>query len=131
VTLLDPNSIVLHRSGSGSGAPLVLLHCLGVDHKFWSFMSPMADGFTLLNYDLPGHGATPVPAVGYSIADLSAQLAGILRHHNIRRAHVAGISLARFQAEWNPVSRPESALTCNKLERVRTQNRFPLLLNAL
>src|SRR5712691_850627 len=38
--------------------------------------------------------------------------------------------LARFQAKWIPVSRPESA-PCQEVERVRTQNRFPLLLNAL
>jgi 3-oxoadipate enol-lactonase len=105
VTLLDPNSIVLHRSGSG--APLVLLHCLGVDRNFWSFAFPLASDFTLLSYDLPGHGETPVPAGGYGIAELSAQLAGILRRHNIRRAHVAGISLGGLIAQHFAAHHPE------------------------
>jgi pimeloyl-ACP methyl ester carboxylesterase len=41
----------------GSGEPLVMLHCLGVDHRFWDFARPLAQHFKLVRYDLPGHGA--------------------------------------------------------------------------
>ena len=69
---LDGTNVMLHRTGSGR--PLMLLHCLGVDHKFWDFVAPLAGKFALLRYDLPGHGTTPVPDRSYGIADLSAQL---------------------------------------------------------
>jgi hypothetical protein len=36
----------------------------------------------------------------------------------------------RFQAEREPGGRPESGLDSKNSERVRTQNRFTLLLNA-
>jgi 3-oxoadipate enol-lactonase len=102
---LDPDAITLHRSGSG--APLVLLHCLGVDHRFWDFAAGLAADFTLLRYDLPGHGVTPVPAEPYGIEDLSTQLAAILRGNNIRRAHVAGISLGGLVAQHLAAHQPD------------------------
>ena len=102
---LDPAAITLHRDGSGP--PLVLLHCLGVDHRFWDFAAELGGDFTLLRYDLPGHGASAVPASPYCIAELSAQLAGVLAAHNISRAHVAGISLGGLIAQHVAATRPE------------------------
>jgi 3-oxoadipate enol-lactonase len=97
MTRLDPTSIVLHASGSGS--PVVLLHCLGVDHHFWDFASELKGEFRLLRYDLPGHGATPVPDAPYTIEDLSHQLAQILKAAGVAKAHVAGISMGGLIAQ--------------------------------
>ena len=51
-----------------------------------------------------------------------------------RKGHVGAMfalgALARNQAEWKPVSRPDCAPN-HKVERDRTQNRRPLLLIAL
>lgn len=94
---LNETDIKLHAAGSGP--PLVLLHCLGVDHKFWDFAAPLAAKFTLLRYDLPGHGETPVPRGPYQISDLSAQLAGVLKAKGIKRPSVAGISLGGLIAQ--------------------------------
>src|SRR5262249_21692698 len=76
MTKLDADTISLHRRGVGP--PVVLLQCLGVDHHFWDFADQLAKNFTLVSYDLPGHGRSPVPDNGYSIEDLSAQLAEVL-----------------------------------------------------
>jgi 3-oxoadipate enol-lactonase len=106
--LADPSldaAVTLHRDGHGP--PLVLLHCLGVDHHFWDFCADLAGDLTLLRYDLPGHGASAVPAARYGIAELSAQLADILGRHKIDRAHVAGISLGGLIAQHFAASRPE------------------------
>jgi pimeloyl-ACP methyl ester carboxylesterase len=97
VSVLDPNGIILHRTGRG--APLVLLHCLGVDHHFWDFARDLGDDFTLLRYDLPGHGGSPTPARAYGIADLSAQLVALLDREHIARASIAGISLGGLIAQ--------------------------------
>jgi 3-oxoadipate enol-lactonase len=86
---LDAAAVTLHRDGSGP--PLVLLHCLGVDHRFWDFAAPLGRDFSLLRYDLPGHGASAVPGAAYGIAELSAQLGEVLAANRIARAHVAGI----------------------------------------
>src|SRR5690242_6109252 len=102
---LDASAITLHRQGDGP--PLVLLHCLGVDHRFWDFATELGADFTLLRYDLPGHGASAVPAAPYGIAELSAQLAGVLAANNVARAHVAGISLGGLIAQHFAATRPE------------------------
>ena len=102
---LDASAVTLHRSGDGP--PLVLLHCLGVDHRFWDFAADLGSDFMLLRYDLPGHGASAVPPARYGIADLSAQLAGVLAAHRIARAHVAGISLGGLIAQHFAATRPE------------------------
>lgn len=102
---LDASMIRLHHAGHGP--PLVLLHCLGVDRHFWDFCADLAQDFTLLRYDFPGHGETAVPGAPYSIEDLSAQLADVLAAHAIGRAHVAGISLGGLVAQAFAASRPD------------------------
>ncbi len=106
MTTLNPRSISLERRGSGP--PLVLLHCLGVDHHFWDFAGDLARDYTLIAYDLPGHGRSPVPSGPYTIEDLSAQLGQLLAQHNIARAHVAGISLGGLIAQQFAATHPES-----------------------
>jgi 3-oxoadipate enol-lactonase len=105
MTRLNIQSITLHRRGSGP--PLVLLHCLGVDHHFWRFADDLARDFTLVSYDLPGHGRSPVPASAYTIEDLSVQLDELLTRQKIARAHVAGISLGGLIAQHFAATRPD------------------------
>ncbi|HZP75546.1 MAG TPA: alpha/beta fold hydrolase [Pseudolabrys sp.] len=105
MTTLDIDAITLHRQGAGP--PLVLLHCLGVDRHFWDFADALASQFTLLSYDLPGHGQSPVPDRPYGIEDLAAQLAALLTSHGIARAHVVGISLGGLIAQQLAAARPE------------------------
>lgn len=94
----DARSVTLHRTGDGP--PLVLLHCLGVDHGLWRIaLAGMERDRSLLAYDFPGHGASALPAAPYGIADLSAQLAAILDRAGIARAAVVGISLGGLVAQ--------------------------------
>jgi 3-oxoadipate enol-lactonase len=93
---LDANIEVTRE---GNGPALVLLHCLGVDRHFWDFSAPLGSDFTVIRYDLPGHGTSAVPGTAYSIDDLADQLAAILKAQNIERASVAGISLGGLIAQ--------------------------------
>ena len=71
----------------------MLLHPLGVDHSVWSPVQTRLERFTLLGYDLPGHGRTAVPASRYTVDDLAEQLAGLLDEQAVGAAHVVGVSL--------------------------------------
>jgi 3-oxoadipate enol-lactonase len=93
---LDPHVRLVRE---GNGTPVVLLHCLGVDHHFWDFAATLGADFTVYRYDLPGHGASAVPAHGYRIEDLSDQLATIIHAQNIGRIGIAGISLGGLIAQ--------------------------------
>jgi 3-oxoadipate enol-lactonase len=105
----------------GSGPALVLLHCLGVDHRFWDFARPLGTDLTLLRYDLPGHGTSPVPQGPYDIEDLADQLAGVLRAAGIGRASIAGISLGGLIAQDLAARYPELV---DKLILVDTTPRY-------
>ena len=107
---LTADAIKVHRTGSGP--PLVLLHCLGVDHGLWSIAAAgLEDRYTLLSYDFPGHGETPVPRA-YAIEDLSRQLALLLDREGIASAHLAGISLGGLVAQHFAATNP------NRVERL-------------
>ena len=103
---LDPNSIKVHRRGAGPA--VVLLHCLGVDHHLWDIAAAgLERDFTLLSYDFPGHGETPVPPHPYGVEQLSDQLAAVLSREGVSRAHVAGISLGGLVAQHFAAHHPD------------------------
>lgn len=102
---LDTTRIAVHRTGNGPA--LALLHCLGVDHRLWNIgAAGLERDFTLLTYDFPGHGTTPVPG-GYGIAELSAQLAELFDREGIARAHLGGISLGGLVAQHFAATYPD------------------------
>jgi 3-oxoadipate enol-lactonase len=103
---LPIDNVKLHATGTGPA--LVLVHCLGVDHRMWDFaVEALGRRFTVLTYDVPGHGAAPVPAAGYTIEDLSAQLAALLQRQGVQKAHVAGMSLGGLVAQHFAGALPE------------------------
>ena len=101
---LDPATVRVHRAGSGPA--LVMLHCLGMTHHLWDCLEGLADQYTLLRYDFPGHGETPVPAAPYGIEELSAQLAALMRRESVAKAHIMGISLGGLVAQCFAATEP-------------------------
>jgi 3-oxoadipate enol-lactonase len=115
---IDPAAITVHRKGRGPA--LVLLHCLGVDHRLWDIAAAgLERDFTVVTYDFPGHGETPVPDRGYGIEDLSAQLAAILAREDIGRVHLGGISLGGLVAQHFAATYPD------KVERLMLMDTTP------
>ncbi|HEX3881182.1 MAG TPA: alpha/beta fold hydrolase [Stellaceae bacterium] len=101
----DPSRIIIHRKGSGP--PLVLLHCLGVDHHLWDIAAAgLERDFTLVSFDFPGHGESPLPGRHYGIPELSGLAAVALAREGIDRAHVAGISLGGLVAQHFAATQP-------------------------
>lgn len=88
---LDPGMIRLHRRGRG--APLVLLHCLGMSWRFWDVLEPLADRHELIAYSFPGHHDTPLPGHQYGVPELSAQLRAVAEREGLGKFHLMGISL--------------------------------------
>ncbi len=123
---LNETDIKIHAEGSGP--PLVQLHCLGVDYRFWDFVAPLAGNFSLMRYDLPGHGETPVPSFPYQISDLSAQLLGVLNSRGIKRTSIAGISLGGLIAQHFAAHCPDMV---EKLVLIDTTPRYTDELRAM
>jgi 3-oxoadipate enol-lactonase len=95
----------LHRTGEGP--PVLLLHPLGVDRRFWDDVTSALDGFEVLAYDFPGHGTSPVPAEPYTIEDLAEQARAVLSDAGVARADVVGVSLGGLVAQRLAAEAPE------------------------
>ena len=78
----------------GKGHPLVLIHPLGLDHRIWDYcVGDLAEHRTLITFDLPGHGLSPVPDNNYSIEDISKSLLESLSLAHIDKADFLGLSI--------------------------------------
>ena len=100
-------------SRSGQGAPLVLLHGLGLSRQSWDPVLPaLAAQFDVIAVNLPGFGgseptaqAEPVPAV------LAAAVCGLLDTLGVTAPHLAGNSLGGWVALELAAIRPVASLT--------------------
>jgi pimeloyl-ACP methyl ester carboxylesterase len=80
----------------GAGSPLVLLHGIGHHWRAWSpVLDRLAEAHDVIAVDLPGFGASPLPAAGApaTMADAVAGIASFIEELGLDRPHVAGNSL--------------------------------------
>ncbi len=78
----------------GAGPPLILIHGIGAARDAWRFLVPkLKDHFTVVTYDLRGHGTSPLPDGEFGLDELVADLERVRERTGFERAHVAGHSL--------------------------------------
>jgi 3-oxoadipate enol-lactonase len=78
----------------GNGPPLILVHGIGAARDAWRFMVPkLKDHFTIVTYDLRGHGASPMPDGEFGIDELVADLERVRERSGFDKVNVAGHSL--------------------------------------
>ncbi|GAA3584182.1 3-oxoadipate enol-lactonase [Amycolatopsis ultiminotia] len=98
------SSVRVHRvvDGPETGPVVVLSTSIGSDHRMWEpQVAPLVErGFRVVRYDTRGHGASPVPAGPYELADLGGDVLALLDDLGVRRAHFAGLSLGGMTGMW-------------------------------
>ena len=78
----------------GDGPPLFLIHGIGAARNTWAKAMPiLTSRFTVITYDLRGHGASPMPESTFGLDDLVCDLEALREKLNIDSAHFAGHSL--------------------------------------
>ena len=78
----------------GSGEPLILIHGIGAARDAWRFMTPtLIQHFTVITYDLRGHGESPLPDHEFGLDDLVADLEKLRQTLGYEQVHLAGHSL--------------------------------------
>jgi len=89
-----------HYRATGEGAPLVLVHGVGLDLEIWEPMVPLLQqGRRILRYDMLGHGGSAKPPGPYRLADFALQLARLSDALGLERFDLAGFSLGGLVAE--------------------------------
>jgi pimeloyl-ACP methyl ester carboxylesterase len=99
---------------SGSGAPLVLLHALGLSSQAWDPVLPtLASRFDVIAVDLPGFGDS-APLYGQAEvppAKLAESVADLLDDLGVTAPHLAGNSLGGWVALELAARRPVASIT--------------------
>lgn len=115
---IDASGITWHVQRLGSGPALLLLHGTGASTHSWRDLAPMlAEHFTVLAPDLPGHGFTGAPPRHrMSLPGMARLVSGLLHRLDVAPAlavgHSAGAAvLARMSLEG--LSRPRGLVGLN------------------
>jgi 3-oxoadipate enol-lactonase len=86
--------IEMHYEISGSGPWLTLSHSLAANTAMWDAqMQALNQHFTVLRYDIRGHGKTQATPGPYTLNQLSDDVHALLVHLGIQSTHWMGLSL--------------------------------------
>lgn len=108
--LITVNGLALNYTLEGpSGAPVVAFsNSLGTTMAMWDALVPALRGrYRCLRYDTRGHGRSMTRDAVATIADLAADLAGLLDALGIAQVHVVGLSLGGMTAQALAAASPD------------------------
>ncbi len=92
--------MIMYYEETGSGEPLVLIMGLGGDLQGWALQVPaLAKHFRVITFDNRGSGRSSAPDRMYSISGMADDLAHLLDHLKIDRAHILGFSMGGYIAQ--------------------------------
>lgn len=93
------NGINLAYTRRGQGMPLALVHGYPLDHSIWNEVAPLLeDRFDLILPDLRGFGESQSVDTIYGVADLAADILGLLDHLGLKQVALAGHSMGGYVA---------------------------------
>jgi len=108
-----------HYSITGSGPPLFLIHGIDAAEDAWRFMLPkLSKHFSVVTYDLRGHGKSPVTHKSFTLDELVLDLERIREKTKFEKAHFAGHSLGGMIAPAYALKFPDHVISVGLLSTV-------------
>lgn len=105
-------SVKVAHKITGDGPPLILIHGIGARKTAFDRLTEhLKDRFTVVAYDLRGHGESPVPPVPFGLDDLVDDLEDLHDRLGLGPAHVAGHSLGGMIGPAYARRRPDRVLS--------------------
>ncbi|MGC4033869.1 MAG: alpha/beta hydrolase [Tepidisphaeraceae bacterium] len=93
---VDVNGRPLHYTDTGHGQAVVLVHGFPLDGRVWGGVAErLASKCRVIVPELRGFGRNP-PEEGFTMADLAADLAGLMETLGIAPCPVAGLSMGGY-----------------------------------
>jgi 3-oxoadipate enol-lactonase len=94
-------------SNEGGGPWLTFIHQLGGDLSVWDQLAGyFRDDYTVLRYDVRGHGKTTVSGKPFGVSDLSDDLAALLDALDAPTTHLVGMSMGGMIAQQFTLNHP-------------------------
>jgi pimeloyl-ACP methyl ester carboxylesterase len=109
-TTIRGNRIHYYEGGSGSGAPVVLVHGLGSRAEDWTNLMPQLKqaGFHVYAIDLLGYGQSARPAnAAYSIPEEAQYVEAFLTQRGLQKVNLLGWSMGGWVAMRVALDVPE------------------------
>ena len=78
--------------------PLVFIHGVGLNHQMWEPQINSLKEYSIITYDLLGHGKTPFNKEEITLNDFSKQLHSILEFLKVDKCNLIGFSLGSLIA---------------------------------
>jgi 3-oxoadipate enol-lactonase len=85
---------------SGAGEPLFLIGGYSMVKEMWTpQVAGLGDQFCVITFDNRGVGESTVPEADFTIADMAADVVGVMDHLGIDKAHIFGVSMGGLIAQ--------------------------------
>ncbi|BCJ89949.1 3-oxoadipate enol-lactonase [Terrihabitans soli] len=98
----------LHFTVSGRGPHLVLAHSLASNSDLWSAQLPLLEKhFTVLRFDIRGHGRSPAPAGAYTMEELADDAIALLEGQGIKKVTWVAVSLGAMIGQVVALKKPD------------------------
>jgi len=105
--------------GEPNAEVVVFIHGVGMDRTIWA---PQQSAFSALyrvvTYDMLGHGGSVLPQSDPALGNYATQLAALLSHLNVARAHIVGHSMGALVALEFILCYPERVVSVCALNAV-------------
>lgn len=102
------NGLDVFYETRGRGDPVLLVHGLGSSTEDWEpQVDALAREFTVVAYDVRGHGRTGKPAGTYSVTQFAADAASLITALALAPVHVVGLSMGGMIAFQLAADHPE------------------------
>jgi 3-oxoadipate enol-lactonase len=117
------NEVDLYYEVHGQGKPLVLIAGYTCDYTFWSAMLPALERhFEIVIFDNRGIGRTKDNGGSFSIEDMAADTAALVRHLGLSRPAILGQSMGGAIAQTMLANFPEACGHCVILNSTQAFN---------
>lgn len=91
---LEDVELYYELTGNPAGRTIAMTHGIGGSGETWAAVAEgLGEKYQVLTWDVRGHARSGRPAIGYSIAQFAADLAGLLDHLSIPDAVIMGSSM--------------------------------------
>ena len=118
-----PNFVDCNFSQTGKGPGLFLIHGIGAAEDAWRFIVPiLSEYFTVITYDLRGHGKSPISNKNFTLDDLVLDLEKIREKTKIKKAHFIGHSLGGMIAPAYAKKFPKNVISLGLLSTVAARS---------
>jgi pimeloyl-ACP methyl ester carboxylesterase len=108
------DGVRLHYEEAGSGIPVIFVHEFAGDHRSWETqMRHFCQRYRAITYGARGYPPSDVPEdpARYSQARAADDIAAVLDHLKIAKAHVVGLSMGGFATLHFGFRHPDRALS--------------------